>query len=45
LSLNGYANFDIEEMNLILLDKKRIKYFLKKFKNKRLDGLIGKVLK
>lgn len=40
LSLNGYARFDVEEMNLELLDKKKIKEYLKKFNSKRLEKLI-----
>jgi predicted transcriptional regulator of viral defense system len=42
LSLNGYAKFDAEEMNLELLDKNKIKGYLKRFKNKRLDRLINR---
>lgn len=41
LSLNGYAKFDAEEMNLKLLDKNKIKEYLKKFGSMRLNGLIG----
>lgn len=44
LSLNGYAKFDLEEMNLELLDKKKIKKYLKRFGSKRLDSLIKKKL-
>jgi predicted transcriptional regulator of viral defense system len=44
LSLNGYAKFDPEEMSLAGLDKARIKKYLKKFKSKRLEKLVGKVL-
>jgi len=40
LSLNGYAKLDVEEMNLELLDKSRIKDYLKKFKDKRLSILV-----
>jgi len=40
LSLNGYARFDAEEMNLGLLDKDKIKSYLKKFKSRRLEKLI-----
>lgn len=42
LSLNGYAKFDTEEMNLKLLDKKKIKKYLKMFNSARLDNLIAK---
>jgi len=41
LSLNGYAKFDVEEMNLDLLNKNKIKEYLKKFKSKRLNKLIN----
>ena len=41
LSLNGYAKFDLEEMNLDLLDKNILKKYLKKFKNKRLEKIIN----
>jgi predicted transcriptional regulator of viral defense system len=44
LSLNGYAHFDSEEMNLKLLDRKKIKEYLRKFKNKRLNKLIAEVI-
>lgn len=40
LSLNGYGHFDLEEMNLDLLDQKKIKKYLKRFNNKKLDKLI-----
>ena len=40
LSLNGYAHFDPEEINLNLLDKKKIEKYLKKFNNIKLDKLI-----
>lgn len=42
LSLNGYAKFDPEEMNLSLLDEKRIKVYLRKFKSKKLENLLSK---
>lgn len=42
LSLNGYAKFDTEEMNLELLDKNKIKEYLKKFRSERLNNLIKK---
>ncbi|MCX6761732.1 MAG: hypothetical protein NTY33_02705 [Candidatus Moranbacteria bacterium] len=41
LSLNGYAKFDAEEMDLTLLDKNKLRSYLKKFKSKRLNKLIG----
>lgn len=44
LSLNGYAHFDKEEMNLELLNKKKIKLYLKRFNNIKLSNLINKVL-
>lgn len=44
LSLNGYAHFDPEEMNLKLLDKKKIKRYLKRFNNIKLNNLIKKIL-
>jgi len=40
LSLNGYAKFDAEEMNLELLDKIKLKKYLKKINHKRLDDLL-----
>ncbi|MDO9399603.1 MAG: hypothetical protein Q7T79_02885, partial [bacterium] len=40
LSLNGYAKFDIEEMNLNLLDRKKIKIYLKKINSKKLNLLL-----
>ena len=43
LSLNGYAKFDIEDMNLNKLDKMIIRKYLKKFSNKKLDNLILKI--
>lgn len=43
LSLNGYAKFDPEEMNLDFLDKKKIKTYLKKFNSPRLNKLIKKI--
>ncbi len=39
LSLNGYANFDAEDMSMELLNKNKLKEYLKKFKNKRLNKL------
>ncbi len=44
LSLNGYAKFDPKEMNLALLNKKKLKNYLNLFKNKRLHKLINKEL-
>ncbi len=44
LSLNGYGHFDPEEMNLSLLNKEKIKRYLKKFNNKKLDKLISTIL-
>lgn len=43
LSLNGYAKFDPEEMNLDFLDKKKIKVYLKKFDSARLNKLMEKI--
>lgn len=43
LSLNGYAKFDVEEMNLALLDETKIKKYLKIFKSHRLSQLVGKL--
>jgi len=40
LSLNGYARFDAEEMNIKLLNKALIKNYLNKFKSKKLNNLI-----
>ena len=45
LSLNGYAHFDAEEMNLQLLDKGIIKKYLKKINLKRLTIKINNILK
>lgn len=39
LSLNGCAKFDAEEMNLELLDKSKIKKYLKNFRSERLENL------
>jgi len=44
LSLNGYAKFDLEEMNLNLLDRQKIKAYLKKFNSPRLNKLIKNIL-
>ena len=43
LSLNGYGKFDPTEMNLSLLNKKKIKTYLKKINSKRLALLIEKL--
>ncbi|MFA7319154.1 MAG: type IV toxin-antitoxin system AbiEi family antitoxin domain-containing protein [Parcubacteria group bacterium] len=43
LSLNGYAKFDAAEMNLKLLDKDKIKKYLKRFSSQRLPQLIEKL--
>lgn len=40
LSLNGYAKFDPEEMNLKLLDKNKLRKYLLKIRSKRLTKLI-----
>jgi predicted transcriptional regulator of viral defense system len=40
LSINGYAKFDAEEMNLKILKKTRIKEYLKKFNNAKLNSLL-----
>jgi predicted transcriptional regulator of viral defense system len=44
LSLNGYAKFDPEEMNLDLLNKQKLREYLKKFDSARLNILIKKYL-
>jgi hypothetical protein len=44
LSLNGYGYFDVEEMNLELLNTKKLKRYLKRFNNKRLEKLIKSIL-
>ncbi len=43
VSLNGYAKFDVEEMNLELLDKIKLKKYLKKFNYKRLNDLLSQL--
>lgn len=43
LSLNGYGHFDSEEMNLGLLDKKKLQQYLKRFNNKKLSNLLNEV--
>lgn len=40
LSLNGYGYFSPEEMNLELLDVKKVKAYLRKFNNFRLENII-----
>ena len=40
LSLNGYARFDLQEMNLSLLNKGKIEKYLKKIRSKKLNNLI-----
>lgn len=42
LSLNGYAHFDPEEMNLTMLKKQKIKQYLAKFKQPRLNKLVAR---
>jgi predicted transcriptional regulator of viral defense system len=44
LSLNGYGRFDLEEMNLKLLDGKKLKNYLKKFKSAKLNKLVAPIL-
>lgn len=44
LSLNGYAKFDPEEMNLDLLDGTKLKKYLRKFDNKRMDKVVEELL-
>jgi predicted transcriptional regulator of viral defense system len=45
LSLNGYAHFDPSEMNLDLINKKKLKKYLIKFNNKKLNLLIKEYIK
>jgi len=45
LSLNGYAKFDTEEMNLRILKQQKLRNYLKIFKNNRLNKLVIKKLK
>ncbi|MFH1789623.1 MAG: hypothetical protein ABH832_00960 [bacterium] len=40
LSLNGYTKFDCQEMNLSLLNKNKIKKYLKKIGIKKLSNLV-----
>lgn len=40
LSLNGYAKFDVDEMNLKLLDRGLLKRYLKRFGSERLNRLM-----
>ena len=44
LSLNGYAKFDIEEMNLGLLDKVKLRKYLKKINYQRLSNLLSETI-
>ena len=44
LSLNGYAHFNSSEMNLDLLNRKKLKKYLKRFNNKKLDRLINQII-
>lgn len=39
LSLNGYAKFDLEEMNLELLDKVKLREYLRKINYRKLNRL------
>jgi len=41
LSLNGYAKFDPEEMNLSRLDKIKLSNYSNKFKSKKLNSLLA----
>ncbi len=43
LSLNGYAKFDPEEMNLDFLDRKKVATYLKKFNSRRLNTIMKKI--
>ncbi len=45
LSLRGYAKFDQEEMNLDLLDKIKLKKYLKRFENKKMENMVAKIFK
>lgn len=40
LSLNGYAKFDLEEINFSLIDKAKLLSYLKKLRNKKLEKII-----
>lgn len=44
LSVNGYGHFDSKEMNLKLLDIKKVKIYLKKFNSPKLKKIINKTL-
>lgn len=44
LSLNGYGHFDLDEMNISLLEIEKIAKYLKRFKSKKLDKLIKPIL-
>lgn len=43
LSLNGYAKFDIEEMNLKLINKIKLKKYLKKINYPKLSAKFAKI--
>jgi len=43
LSINGYAKFDMQEMNLLLLDKKKIRKYLRKAGLKKLSNLVNNI--
>lgn len=45
LSLNGYAKFDVEEMNLELLNKVKLKKYLRKINYPKLNNLLLKIYK
>jgi len=45
LSLNGYAKFDAEEMNLELLNKIKLKKYLRKINYQKLNNLLLKFYK
>lgn len=42
LSLNGYAKFDVEEMNLELLDRIKLKKYLRRIDYQRLNNFLLK---
>lgn len=44
LSLNGYGHFDPEEIDLALLDKQKIKKYLRTINSERLTKLISRLL-
>lgn len=43
LSLNGYGHFDPKEMNLKLLDIKKLRIYLKRFKSAKLEKMIDEI--